>query len=67
MTLDPKTKRLRELMARHHVDIGDVATLLSRSKKTVRMWRSRNEPSIPDGLLELLELKLTQRSAEKIA
>lgn len=67
MTFDPKTKRLRELMEQYHVGINDVAALLSRSKKTVRMWRSRNEPSIPDGQLELLELKLAQRSAEKVA
>ena len=67
MTLDPKTLRLRALMTQHGVSIVDVATLLSRSKKTVRMWRSRNEPSIPDAQLELLELKLTQRRVEKIA
>lgn len=67
MTLDPKTLRLRALMTQHGVSIGDVATLLSRSKKTVRMWRSRNEPSIPDAQLELLELKLSQRRVEKVA
>jgi len=54
-------------MAQHGVSIGDVAALLSRSKKTVRMWRSRNEPSIPDAQLELLELKLSQRRVEKVA
>ncbi|WP_312388143.1 hypothetical protein [Stutzerimonas nitrititolerans] len=67
MTLDPKTLRLRALMTQHGVSIGDVAALLSRSKKTVRMWRSRNEPSIPDAQLELLELKLSQRLVEKVA
>jgi len=67
VTLDPKTQRLRALMAQHGVSIGDVAALLSRSKKTVRMWRSRNEPSIPDAQLELLELKLSQRRVEKVA
>lgn len=63
MTPHPNTTRLKELMALHGVSIKEVAQLLGRSSKTVRMWRSKNEPSIPDPLLELLELKL--KPAEK--
>jgi len=59
VTLSTNTTRLRSLMLQHNVDISAVATLLSRSNKTVRMWRSRSGPSIPDALLELLELKLS--------
>ena len=54
-------------MDTHRLSIGDVANILSRNKKTVRMWRSQNEPSIPDALLELLELKLQQRTRGEIA
>lgn len=67
MQIDPKTSRLRDLMDTHRLSIGDVANILSRNKKTVRMWRSQNEPSIPDALLELLELKLQQRTLGEIA
>lgn len=63
MTPHPNTTRLKDLMARHRVSIKEVAQLLGRSSKTVRMWRSKTEPSIPDTLLELLELKL--KAAEK--
>ncbi|MCQ4311714.1 hypothetical protein NAV33_07370 [Pseudomonas stutzeri] len=67
VTLNPKTQRLINLMAQHNVGIPDVSALVNRSEKTVRMWRSKNEPSIPDELLELLELKLSQRAGEKVA
>ncbi len=67
MTLNLKTQRLIALMADHNVGIPDVAELVNRSEKTVRMWRSKNEPSIPDELLELLELKLAQRAGGKAA
>lgn len=62
MTPHPNTTRLRSLMAQHNVTISDVAALLSRKEKTVRMWRSRSGPAIPDTLLELLGLKLTQKA-----
>ena len=63
MNPHPNTTRLKELMAQRNLSIKDVAQLLGRSSKTVRMWRSKTEPSIPDALLELLELKL--KPAEK--
>lgn len=67
MTPHPNTTRLKELMAQRNLSIKDVAHLLGRSSKTVRMWRSKTEPSIPDALLELLELKLKAASEAETA
>ena len=45
-------------MARYQLTPRDVARLLNRSYQTVLIWRSVSPQTIPDTLLELLELKL---------
>jgi len=60
------TEKLRQIMQRHALTSHQVAEILNRSCQTVRIWRCVNTQDIPDSLLELLELKLTQ-SREEVA
>lgn len=61
------TEKLRKIMQRHALTPRQVAELLDRSYQSVLAWRSINQQDIPDSLLELLELKLTQSSSEVAA
>lgn len=54
----PNTIELKAVMASNQLRIADVAKLLDRKPKTVRMWRSEHGPAIPDSLLKLLKLQL---------
>lgn len=60
MTIPANTSRLIRLMDEHKLTAKEVAQMLGRSAKTVRMWRCVSEPEIPGNLLELLELKLAK-------
>lgn len=55
---------LRELMQAHDLSPSDVAEMTGRSYRTVLQWRSCRSQTIPDSMLELLELKIQARSAE---
>lgn len=60
--MNPRTKRLRELMAAHKLDAAAVGKILDRTAQTVRVWRSRwDERTIPADALKVLELTLAQR------
>lgn len=61
MQYSSNTLKLRKLMADYHLSCAEVGQLLDRAGQTVRAWRSINDQDIPDHLLELLELKLSQR------
>lgn len=67
MHLHQNTTRLHRLMTQHRVTPREVAALLNRSYQTVLTWRSTNDQNIPDSMLELLELKLSQRGKETTA
>lgn len=58
MTPLPNTIELKDIMSANQLRIADVAKLLDRKPKTVRMWRSEHGPAIPDSLLKLLKLQL---------
>lgn len=60
---ETNTTRLRQLMAEHKLKAKDVAAILDRTPKTVRMWRCCTGPAIPDSLLKLLEHELRARRA----
>jgi len=60
--MDKRTKRLRDLMAKHSMTAADVAELLDRSPQTVRVWRCRYDARvIPADALRVLELTLATR------
>jgi len=62
MTMDKRTKRLRDLMAKHNMTAADVAELLDRSPQTVRVWRCKYDArTIPCDALRVLELTLATR------
>ncbi len=61
MTIPANTTRLLALMSEHKLKAKDVAAILDRTPKTVRMWRCATGPVIPDSLLKLLELELKSR------
>lgn len=52
------TQHLGQIMAHYALSPRDVSLLLNRSYQTVLAWRSVSPQTIPDTLLELLELKL---------
>lgn len=60
------TKKLRKLMKQHQLRAADVAAMLGRQDNTVRVWRVKEtQRVIPDDALELLGMKLAQRSGER--
>lgn len=62
--MNPKTTRLRKIMADHGLKSPDVARMLNRKTQTVRLWRSDNERSIPSDALELLEIRIRRESSK---
>lgn len=61
------THRLRALMDQYDLSPQDVADLLHRSYQTVLIWRSVNQQTIPDNMLDLLEMKLAGRKGSSHA
>lgn len=60
-TFDPRTTRLRAIMARHHLTARDVAELIDRETATVKIWRVGKTRIIPAHTLEVLEARLAVR------
>lgn len=58
------TTKLRALMELYELSVDDVANITGRAVPTVRGWRQRVGYSIPDDLLELLELRLQSRNQQ---
>ena len=59
-----RSKRLHELMQAHGLRANDVASILDRSPRTIRIWRvADTDRPIPKQALELLELKIATRQA----
>lgn len=54
---NPRTVRLREIMAEHNLKSPAIGLMLNRSKQTVRLWKCE-EKVIPDHMLQLLEVKI---------
>jgi hypothetical protein len=64
--VDNRTKKLRELMARHRLTAADVGEILDRDPHTVRVWRvKKTTRPIPQAMLELLTFKLQQQGAAR--
>lgn len=59
--MNNRTKRLRQIMAKHKLTANQVAGILGRTQQTVRMWRVGTPRTIPEHALELLEFKLGER------
>lgn len=64
--MNKNTEKLIALMNVHQLSCRDVGNMLGRTVSTVRVWRCANpeSPTIPNGQLELLELKLAQQAAQ---
>lgn len=64
--MNKNTEKLIALMNAHQLSCLDVGKMLGRTVSTVRVWRCANpeSPTIPNGQLELLELKLAQGDAK---
>ncbi|HEX8552519.1 MAG TPA: helix-turn-helix domain-containing protein [Abditibacteriaceae bacterium] len=62
--MNQRTQRLIDIMKDSGLSAKDVAELLGKSEKTVRIWRCKNEDRvIPQNLLDLLILKLAAKAA----
>lgn len=57
--MNTRTQQLRQLMRQHNLSVKQVAEMLNRTEQTVRIWlcKTENSKTIPQQLLELLELK----------
>ena len=64
--MNKNTEKLIALMNAHQLSCRDVGKMLGRTVSTVRVWRCANpeSPTIPNGQLELLELKLAQQASQ---
>ena len=60
-------QKLIQLMSKHALTSSDVAELVYVSRDTVHSWRVSNKATrfrvMPEGLLELLEIKIKQRES----
>ncbi len=63
MEIPANTLKLRSLMQAHRLKPEEVGELVGRSRQSVKIWFCNHERTIPDQLLELLELKLKARGA----
>lgn len=61
-----RRKELRNLMAKHNVDVQEVAKILERSAGTVANWRSDTKERLapPKNELRLLKFELEARKAK---
>lgn len=61
-----RRKELRNLMAKHNVDVQEVANILERSAGTVANWRSDTKERLapPKNELRLLKFELEARKAQ---
>lgn len=61
-----RRKELRDLMAKHNVDVQEVANILERSAGTVANWRSDTKERLapPKNELRLLKFELEARKAK---
>ena len=61
-----RRKELRNLMAKHNVDVQEVANILERSAGTVANWRSDTKERLapPKNELRLLKFELEARKAK---
>ena len=61
-----RRKELRNLMAKHNVDVQEVANILERSAGTVANWRSDTKERLapPKNELRLLKFELESRKAK---
>ena len=61
-----RRKELRDLMAKHNVDVQEVANILERSSGTVANWRSDTKERLapPKNELRLLKFELEARKAQ---
>lgn len=57
-TFDPKTARLRQLVADHGLSVADVCALTGRGTSIVHHWMSGKYKQIPNDTLELLIIKV---------
>lgn len=65
MKTHERTKELDALMREHQLTARAVGDMLGRDAHTVRCWRSKHPGRvIPEHALELLKLKLAERSAQ---
>ena len=62
-----RRKELRDLMAKHNVDVQEVANILDRSSGTVANWRSDTKERLapPKNELRLLKFELEARKAKQ--
>lgn len=62
-----RRKELRDLMAKHNVDVQEVANILERSSGTVANWRSDTKERLapPKNELRLLKFELEARKAKQ--
>lgn len=64
-SMHENTKQLRDLMQRGGLKIKDVANITNRKRSTIRVWRCRTAARvIPDELLRLIELEVSQREVQ---
>jgi hypothetical protein len=62
--MNERTKRLRDLMAKHKLTSSKVGKILNRSAHTVSVWKCAwDGRAIPDHALELLEIRLAEGNA----
>ena len=61
-----RREELRDLMAKHNVDVQEVANILERSAGTVANWRSDTKERLapPKNELRLLKFELEARKAQ---
>ena len=61
-----RRKELRDLMAKHNVDVQEVANILERSSGTVANWCSDTKERLapPKNELRLLKFELEARKAQ---
>ena len=56
-------QELLDLMYFNKLSASDVASMLSCTPNTVRVWRCNARSAMPDSMLELLKLKLQKTEA----
>lgn len=67
MAISPnRTKRLRDLMENYDLSCDTVAELTAREVTTVYVWRNGDHNSIPETVLQLLEMKVAATKKPKV-
>jgi len=59
--MNNRRNRLIRLMSKHRKTCDDVGELLGRHSGTVRVWRCKSGPDIPEHTLKLLEALLNEK------